>query len=323
MYEVTGIGNAIVDILANVNDDFLLSHNLDKSVMYLTETDKQQLILKDLNDIKIVSGGSVGNTIATLSQLGVSSAFLGQTSNDTWGKSFEKDMEDIGVFTSLNVIEDNTLASGTSVILITPDGERTMNTNLGVSSLIDSQSIDEKVLTNSEILYIEGYLFDTNDSKNAIRRSINLSKSNNTKIALSLSDAFCVERHHDDFLELLKDVDILFANEAEICSLLRIPNQELTTEEIENVKNQLPAICAITQSDRGAIVISKEEVFSVDTTPIFSPQDLTGAGDQFAAGFIFGLVNDWSHNDCAKYGIELASRIIARIGSRFEKKELN
>jgi sugar/nucleoside kinase (ribokinase family) len=324
MVDVLGIGNAIVDILCRVDDHFLAQHDLSKSTMHLTETSKQNFILKGLiNPIK-ESGGSAANTIATLSQLGLKSAFIGQTADDIWGRFFAQDMLDIGVETRLNILDNNIdYASGTSVILITPDGERTMNTNLGVASHINMNCLDTELINNSKILYIEGYLYDTPEARKAIDIAVDAAHSNCTQVALTLSDSFCVDRHRKDFKKLIEHVDILFANESEFCSLFEISNQKLSIETIQNFKHELPSTVAITQSERGASIIYDYKVINVLTTPIDVPKDLTGAGDQFAAGFLYGVIKNWSVEKCAEYGIDLATRIITKIGPRFAKNELN
>lgn len=319
MYDVLGIGNAIVDILALVDDDFLNEHNLNKSTMHLTDQTKQNLILKDLDDPTIASGGSVANTIATVAQLGLHSAFIGQTTDDKWGQYFDKGMLDIGVYTRLNILPDDGMSSsGTSVILITPDGERTMNTHLGVSSLINVACLNRELLENSKIVYLEGYLYDTAEAIDAINHAVEIAHESGSKIALSLSDSFCVDRHRHEFKKLISHVDILLANEAEICSLFEIENQILSKDMICQFAVELPSLVAITQSERGVTLISNQNVTCIGTSVIENPKDLTGAGDQFAAGFLYGISNEWSAEKSTMFGIELASEIIDRIGPRFE-----
>lgn len=323
MFEILAIGNAIVDILCPVEEEFIVQHNLHKSTMHLTEVAKQNDILKDLVDPLTESGGSAANTIATMSQLGAKSAFIGQTTDDHWGRFFAQDMNDLGVRTRLNVLESNEdHVSGTSVILITPDGERTMNTHLGVASQINVECLDEDLIHNSKILYIEGYLYDTPEARAAIDKAVEIAHINNSLVALTLSDSFCVNRHRDDFKKLIQHVDILFANESEICSLFELDNHELSLETINTFIRALPESVAITQSERGASIISKGNIIPIPTTPLQSPKDLTGAGDQFAAGFMYGYSQNYDIEKCGRYGIDLASRIINKIGPRFAKNEL-
>ncbi len=226
-------------------------------------------------------------------------------------------MNRLGVETRLNVlehqIEQSNLVSGTSVILITPDGERTMNTNLGVSTNINLEYINEEVIGETKILYVEGYLYDTEESRKSIDKAIRIANNKNIKVALTLSDYFCVDRHREDFKNLFKQVDILFANEAEFCSLFEIKNQELSLEIIDEYKNHLPNITAITQSERGVSLISDSNSYSIDTLKVDTPKDLTGAGDQFAAGFLFGMINNFDIIKCGRYGMELATIIISKI----------
>ncbi len=323
MNDVLGIGNALVDILASVNDTFLDEHDLNKSTMHLTENDKQELILRDLKKTTIASGGSVANTIATLGQLGCDAAFIGQITDDKWGVFFEQDMQDLGIETKLNILKsDEERVSGTSVILITPDGERTMNTNLGVSSLINKSCLDNDIINNSKMLYLEGYLYDSLEAKETINLSVLMAIKQSSKIALSLSDAFCVDRHRVAFKDLISNIDILLANESEICSLFEIDNQHLNIEMISEFKNELPPMVAITQSERGATIIENNEIFCIPTVPVISPIDLTGAGDQFAAGFLFGLINGFNSKKSGDIGIHLALEIISRIGPRFATDEI-
>lgn len=322
MFEVLGIGNAIVDILATVDDEFLSKHALLKSNMQLTSVEKQNEILQDLRDLTEASGGSVANTIATLSALGNSSAFVGQVSDDKWGNFFEKDMKDIGVTTDLNIVKSNgSQSSGTSIILITPDGERTMNTHLGVSSQIDVHCVDSKLVNDSKIIYLEGYLYDSPEAMEAIDFVVEIAKKNNAKIALSLSDSFCVDRHRSEFKTLIKTIDILFANEAEFASLFEIKEDEKI--EFESYINDLPATVAVTKSERGCALIDASSVTHIKTTAIDVPVDLTGAGDQFAAGFLHKIAAGDTAQSACEFGMQLASKIILKIGPRFSTSEID
>lgn len=324
LFNVLGIGNAIVDILALVDDNFLEEHNLHKSNMQLTSTEKQNKILFDLKNLTEASGGSVANTIATLAGLSSNAAFIGQVSDDKWGKFFEQDMNEMGVTTDLNVITSHgKSASGTSIILITPDGERTMNTNLGVSSQIDIACVNVDLIAKSKIVYIEGYLYDSPETMEAIELIVSIAKANGSKIALSLSDSFCVDRHREDFKKLFKNIDILFANEAEFCSLFEIENQALSGDTILQYAEKLPALVAITQSERGCSILDDGNIISVATQAIAYPQDLTGAGDQFAAGFLHVVSGEGTSKEAGEFGIKLASSIISKIGPRFTQEELN
>lgn len=322
MFEVLGVGNAIVDILATVDDEFLSEHALSKSNMQLTSVEKQNEILRDLKDLTEASGGSVANTIATLSALGTSSAFIGQVSDDKWGKFFENDMKEIGVTTNLNIVKSNgSQSSGTSIILITPDGERTMNTHLGVSSQIDVHCVDSKLISDSKIIYLEGYLYDSPETMQAIDFVVELAKRNNAKIALSLSDSFCVDRHRSEFKKLIQSIDILFANEAEFISLFEIREGEEI--EFESYIDDLPATVAVTKSERGCALIDASSVTHIKTTPIDVPIDLTGAGDQFAAGFLHKIAVGETTKRACEFGMSLASKIIVKIGPRFSMSEID
>lgn len=323
MFSVLGIGNAIVDILARVDDKFLDQHVLVKSNMALTSIEEQQVILEDLDDFTVASGGSVANTMSSLAGLKNSVAFIGRVSDDKWGKFFESGMNQIGVQTDLNVVSSQAKqGSGTSVILITPDGERTMNTHLGVASSVDPSCINEDLVSNCEIVYIEGYLYDSSETIRAIELVIALGKSKDKKIAFTLSDSFCVERHREAFKKLLKDVDILFANQAEFCSLFEINNQKLDVETIDEYLDLLPAVAAITQSERGCTIIENKQCTFMPTEAILSPKDLTGAGDQFAAGFLHMISKGACAVDAGQFGMKLAAKVISKIGPRLTLEEI-
>ena len=320
--DVISIGNAIVDILVVVDDEFLEEHNLVKSTMRLCSAQEQQAILGGISEFSHASGGSAANTVSSIAGLGAKAGFLGSIANDHWGLMFEESFKKTGVVILVETIIDAELSTGTSAILVTPDSERTMNTHLGAAAYISRSTIRPDIIKQTPILFVEGYAFDKESAKDAMTTAVKLSQASGNRVAVTLSDPECVNRHHADFVELINEVDIVFANEAEICRLWEIENQQIDENIIEKYSKLTAPITVITQSERGCTVISEGNSFSL---PAISPNkliDVTGAGDQFAAGFLFGLVRNWDLATSAKFGIELATLVISRIGPRLEKYEL-
>jgi len=312
--KILGIGNAIVDILCKVDDQFLAKNNLIKGSMSLIEEETAQK-LSHLDLEKITSGGSAGNTIAALAQLGVDSALIGKVATDHFGKKFITEIEKTGAsFVNENFSKN---VSASSFILITPDAQRTMCTFLGCASEIDESDINEKHFEDASILYLEGYLWDGDDTIKALKKAISLAKKNNVKIAFSLSDLFCVARHKEDFLQLIEnDLDILFANENEAAELSA--KKDLPNFFSKNKK----LIIVITKSDKGCEVYTHNDRFIIAAQKVDKLIDTTGAGDVFAAGFLYGLVNDFDLKKSASFGNILASKIIQKFGARFEESEI-
>ena len=306
---VLGIGNAIVDVVCKVNDNFIKKNNLTKSTMKLFFDENEfKKLLKDLKIEKTVSGGSIANSVVGLSQLGNEVGFIGKISDDEFGKKYEEGLksENIGYYYSK---KKEILPTGTCLILVTPDSERTMCTFLGTAGRINDNDIDPDVIRKSEILFLEGYLWDKGEPKKAFDKAIN----NANKIAMSLSDQFCVDRHKADFLYLVKNkLDIIFANENEITSLIETKN----FHEVINFSKQLNKLIIITRGEKGAIVIHGKEVFECKAYNNLKIVDLTGAGDLFASGFLHGYINKLSIKDCLKKGTEMSSKVIQQIGAR-------
>lgn len=310
--KIIGIGNAIVDILCKSDESFLEENNLLKGSMSLIDNATANQFL-EIKSEKISCGGSASNTIAALSQLGVGSSFIGKVGGDELGQKFISEIEKTNTrfIGSKNRQED----SAKSFVFVTPDAQRTMCTFLGCASQIDENDINDKIFENAQILYLEGYLWDSPSTIEALKKAIELAKKNNVKIAFSLSDSFCVSRHKDDFIKLIKnDLDILFANEAEALEL------DNNFKEILQTNNNL--IAAITKSDKGCEIFYNNKSFSVDAQKISSPTDTTGAGDCFAAGFLYGIVNDFTLEKSANFGNIIASQIIQKFGARFDNEEL-
>lgn len=311
--KIIGIGNAIVDILCKVDDSFLQENDLKKNSMSLIFDDAVADKFSALKSEKITSGGSAGNTIAALSQLGVATTFIGKVGNDDFGKKFISEIEKSG--SKYLSCDNHQNFSAKSFIFVTPDAARTMCTYLGCASQITQNDINEDVFKNAALLYLEGYLWDEPQTILALKKAISGAKKNGVKVAFSLSDSFCVSRHRDEFLELIKnDLDILFANEAEALELAE------NYQEIFQKNSKL--IAAITKSEQGCTIINNGEILTKSTVKVEKLLDTTGAGDCFAAGFLYGLIHGYDLEKCASSGNLLAGQIIQKIGARFEENEI-
>lgn len=316
--KIIGIGNAIIDIVSKVDEEFLLNHNLNQGTMSLIGVDEAYK-LDELPIEKTSSGGSAGNTIATLSQLGVKTGFIGKVCNDDFGKQFISDISKSGTeFLTKNRSENH---SAKSFILVTPDGQRTMCTFLGCASEISEEDINDDDFKDAEILYLEGYLWDAPETIKALKKAIKLAKRNKVKVAFTLSDPFCVLRHKKDFLELVKnDLDILFANESEILELTSA-TEFLPFDLAKFFSHNKDITAAITRSDKGCVIFRDGVFYEVETQKIENVTDTTGAGDCFAAGFLYGTINSFSTEKSGKIGNQIAAKIIQRYGARFEDGE--
>ena len=307
--KILGIGNAIVDVICKVNDSFINQNNLTKSTMKLFFDENEfKNLLNNLKIEKTVSGGSVANSIVGLSQLGDKVGFIGKVSDDSFGLKYEEGLkkENVEYFYSKKKEE---LPTGTCLILVTPDSERTMCTFLGTAGKINENDISSEAIKNSEIIFLEGYLWDEGEPKKAFDKSIN----NANKVAMSLSDLFCVDRHKPHFLNLVKNkLDITFANEQEITSLIEAKN----FSEVIDFSKQLNKLIVITRGEKGAVAINGEEIFENNVKKNLKIVDLTGAGDLFAAGFLHGYINELTTNECLEKGTEMSSRVIQQIGAR-------
>ena len=306
--KIIGIGNAIVDVICKVNDDFLTNNKLTKSTMKLVDESEFKKLLSNLKIEETVSGGSVANTIVGLSQLGDKVGFIGKVSNDELGGKYEEGLkkENVEYFYSK---KKEILPTGTCLILITPDSERTMCTFLGTAGKINENDINTNAVKNSEILFLEGYLWDEGEPKKAFDKAM----QNSNKVAMSLSDLFCVERHKPHFLDLVKNkLDITFANEQEIMSLINAKS----FDEVIKFSKQLKKLIIITRGAKGAAAIQDNEVVECEIQKNLKIVDLTGAGDLFAAGFLHGHVNNLSLKESLNKGTEMSSKIIQKIGAR-------
>jgi len=306
--KILGIGNAIVDVICKVNESFLLENKLTKSTMKLVDENEFKNLLENLKIEKTISGGSVANSIVGLSQLGNEVGFIGKVNNDNLGKKYLEGLEKEKVKFHNN-IKDEKIRTGTCLILITPDSERTMCTFLGIAGKISEEDIDEKVIKQSEIIFLEGYLWDKGDPQNAFNKAI----MHSSQSAMSLSDLFCVERHKKYFLDLVKNkLNITFANEQEVMALIEAKN----LKEIIEFAKKTNKLIVITRGENGAIAIQNDEVVECSAEKNLQVRDLTGAGDLFAAGFLHGYVNKLPLNESLKKGTELSSKIIQQIGAR-------
>ena len=307
--KILGIGNAIVDVICKVDDNFIKQNNLTKSTMKLFFDEKEfKNLLTNIKIKKTVSGGSVANSIVGLSQLGNKVGFIGKVSDDDFGEKYEEGLkkENVEYFYSKKK-ED--LPTGTCLILVTPDSERTMCTFLGTAGKINEHDVSSEAIKRSEIIFLEGYLWDEGEPKKAFDKAIN----NANKVAMSLSDLFCVDRHKPHFLNLVKDkLDITFANEQEITSLIEAKN----FDEVINFSKQLNKLVIVTRGEKGAVAINGNEVFESDIQKNLKIIDLTGAGDLFAAGFLHGYINKLSTKECLEKGTEMSSKVIQQIGAR-------
>ena len=310
--KILGIGNAIVDVLAKVDDEFLRKRNLIKGSMKLINKSEFEDLKKSIKIEKVVAGGSVANTMSGIAYLKGSPSFIGKINSDNFGELYKKSLEDINV--EFPYIEKNEeLPTGASIILITPDSERTMCTYLGISSHLSANDINENNITEHKLIFLEGYLWDKGISEKMFKYAINIAKKNKVKIAMSLSDIFCVSRHKQDFNNLLtNDLDILIGNENEINELT---NKKNLLDSINQLKI-FGKLIVITRSDKGSLAIKDNEIINCDSTKVEKILDLTGAGDLFAAGFLKEYLDQSEIKKCLITGSTLASEIIQKIGAR-------
>ena len=318
--DLIGLGNAIVDIIVNIEDEFLKINNLEKGSMNLINSEESQLLYENCKVIKQISGGSSANTVVCLAKLGNNVQFIGRVKNDQFGNFFSSDIKKSK--TIFNTPPTNEGASTAhSIILITPDAQRTMCTYLGASIEFEPKDIDFSVLKESKYLYLEGYLWDSELAKNAFLKASEIAKLSKTKIILSLSDPFCVDRHRESFLELIDNyVDIVFCNESEVLSLFK-------KDKLANCQEELSSLCelvVVTLGGNGSHIINKNDIEVINSMTKGKIIDTTGAGDIYAGGFIHGLINNYSLKKCGEIASICAGQIITQLGSRsnIDLKEL-
>ena len=309
--KVLGIGNAIVDVICKVEDSFLSENSLAKGTMKLVDETEFKKLLSSLKIEETIAGGSVANSIVGLSQLGNQVSFIGKVNNDELGDKYEKSLT-IEKVKYCYKKKEELIHTGTCLILITPDSERTMCTFLGIAGKVSDKDIDETAVKNSELVFLEGYLWDEGEPKSAFDKAMNLSK----KTAMSLSDQFCVDRHKKSFLDLVKNkLDIIFANEQEVLSLIDAKN----FNEVVSFGKKLGKLIVITRGEKGSIAIHNNEVVECNIKKGLKIVDLTGAGDLFAAGFLHGYVNNLSMKQSLEKGTDMSSKVIQIFGARLKK----
>ena len=310
--KILGIGNAIVDVFVKVDDDFLLKNKLTKGSMKLIEKEEFDILKNTIKIEKIEAGGSVANTMAGIAYLGGHPSFIGKINSDEFGKIYKKSLEKINVSFLYSEKVEN-LSTGASIIFITPDSERTMCTYLGISSQLSKEDIDEDYIKDYEIIFLEGYLWDKGISEEMFKHVINFAKKKNIKVAMSLSDIFCVSRHREDFFKLLKnDLNILFGNENEINELMQKNNLLNSMNELKSIDK----LIIITRSENGSVALLNDEITYCESTKVEKTLDLTGAGDLFAAGFLKEYLDKSNIKNCLQAGSKLAAKIIQKVGAR-------
>ena len=306
--KVLGIGNAIVDVLCKVSDEFLIQNSLTKSTMKLVDEGEFKKILSSLKIEETISGGSVANSIVGLSQLGNEVGFIGKVNNDDLGTKYEEGLKKENV-NYLYKKKSELIPTGSCLILISPDSERTMCTFLGTAGKINDNDVDENIIKSADVTFLEGYLWDEGDPKKAFDKAI----KNSNIVAMSLSDLFCVERHKTHFLDLVKNkLDIIFANEQEILSL----TEANSFDDVIDFSKQIKKNIVITRGEKGAISIKDNEIVECEAKTNLKIKDLTGAGDLFAAGYLHGFINNLSTSESLNKGTELSAKIIQKIGAR-------
>jgi len=310
--KILGIGNAIVDVFVKVDDDFLSKNNLTKGSMKLIEKEEFESLKETIKIEKIEAGGSVANTMAGIAYLGGNPSFIGKVNSDEFGKIYKKSLKKINVNFLYPEKKEN-LSTGASIIFITPDSERTMCTYLGISSQLSKEDINEDYIKDYEIIFLEGYLWDKGMSEEMFKYVIQLAKKKNIKVAMSLSDIFCVTRHREDFFNLLKNnLNILIGNENEINELMQKNNLLESLNELKNINK----LIIITRSENGSVAILNNEITNCESIKIEKVLDLTGAGDLFAAGFLKEYLDKSNIKKCLQAGSKLAAQVIQKIGAR-------
>ena len=314
-YDVVAIGNAIVDIIGRCDDAFLETHGAPKGHMRLVDTATIGKLYSKMGPGIEISGGSAANTVVGVASFGGRSAFIGKVAEDEFGRIFRHDIRGAGVTFTTPASSVAGKETSRSLILVTPDGQRTMNTFLGISTDLDHGEVDPDVIKQSTVVYLEGYLFDRPEAKSAFRQAVAIAKGANRKVALTLSDSFCVDRHRAEFLELIRSgIDILFANESEIMSLYETKSFDEAARKVA----QDTKLAVLTRSEKGSVVVAEGEHILVPADPVSKVIDTTGAGDLFAAGFLYGISHDMDYLTAGKLGSFAASEIITHIGARPE-----
>lgn len=313
-YDVVGLGNAIVDIIARCDEGFLTKHDLEKGFMRLIDAEEAGRLYEAMGPATERSGGSVANSISGLASFGAKCGFIGRVAADQFGGIFRHDIRSLGIDYTTEPAQDG-VPTARCLVLVTPDGERTMNTYLGASVDFAPGDIDEALIGAAKIVYLEGYLFDKDAAKAAFRKAAKLAKAADVKVALTLSDPFCVDRHRDDFRKLVKDdADIVFANEKEITTLYEVNS----FEEAADLALQDCEMAVLTRSEEGSVIVGAGETTQISADSVAQVVDATGAGDLYAAGFLYGLTQGLPVARCGRLGSLAAAEVISHLGARPE-----
>ncbi len=311
-YDVVGLGNALVDVIAQTDDAFLEQQQLAKGSMALVDTDRAVSLYEALHGGVEMSGGSAANTMCGIASFGGRAAYIGKVAEDTLGDTFSKDMQVVGVDFK-RPVGGNSVPTGRCIIAVTPDAQRTMNTFLGISSLLTPADLDHGAIAAGAVLYLEGYLYDQPEAKIAFRAAAEIAHQHNRQVSLTLSDSFCVDRHRADFRALISDeIDILFGNEAELLALYETDTFEFAITQLR----QDCIVAAITRGEHGSVVVTKDGVIEVPAQPVAQVVDTTGAGDLYAAGFLYGYTRGMDLNTCATLGHIASAEVISHVGPR-------
>jgi sugar/nucleoside kinase (ribokinase family) len=311
-FDVVGIGNALVDVISSVDDAFVEAHDFPHGATTMVDLDRADAVYADLPPAQEISGGSCANTIAGLASFGASTAFIGRVRDDQLGEVYTHDLRSLAVHFDVAPATEGP-ATGRCLVMVTPDAQRTQCTYLGASTFIAPEDVDPGLVARARVTYLEGYLWDQPSAKDAIRKAAAAARDADRHVALTLSDPFCVERHRGEFRGLVEhEVDVLFANEAEICSLYEVGDFDVA---LQHVRRQCQ-IAALTRSEKGSVVVTYDDVHVVDAYPVDRLVDTTGAGDQYAAGFLFGLTRGYDPETCGRLGSAAAAEVISHFGAR-------
>jgi len=311
-FDVVGIGNALVDVISHESDEFVVEHGLERGAMQLVDTERAEQLYAAMGPATEISGGSAANTMVGVASLGGSAAFVGRVNSDQLGAVFGHDLRAAGVEFTTPPATDGA-PTGRCLIIVTPDAQRTLNTYLGASALLGPTELDDTLLSSAQVLYLEGYLWDEPDAKDAFRRAARTAHEAGNRVAFTLSDGFCVDRHREEFLELIEhEVDVLFANEVEITSLYEVGEFD---DALQLVHDHCE-IAALTRSEKGSLIVTRDEVHLIDAHPVAQVVDTTGAGDLYAAGFLYGLTNGYDLGTCGRLGALAAAEVISHLGAR-------
>ncbi|HEY7107732.1 MAG TPA: adenosine kinase [Acidimicrobiia bacterium] len=310
--DVVGVGNALVDVLSHEEDDFIARHGLQRGAMQLIDTARAELLYGAMGPATEVSGGSAANTMVGVASLGGAAAFVGRVNDDQLGSVFGHDLRAAGVAFSTPPATDG-VPTGRCLIVVTPDAQRTLNTYLGASARLGPGDLDVDLVASAQVLYLEGYLWDEPEAKEAFLQAARAAHASGNRVAFSLSDGFCVDRHRDEFLDLVEHhVDVLFANEVEITSLYRVDEFD---DALQRVQYHCE-IAALTRSEKGSLIVTRDEVHLVDAHPVEQVVDTTGAGDLYAAGFLYGLTHGYDLGTAGRLGALAAAEVISHLGAR-------